>query len=126
MVQVIPLLPGLGVPEADVRAEVDELLAAGQHLGGDAGHGARIHGGEHHITVPHDHIQGGVVQRENLLVVEAHQSGVLVLNLAPGGEAVGQVGHLGLRVVHHQAEKLTKGIAGSAANRKTDHDTLPP
>ena len=126
VLQVIPLLPGLGVAEADVGAEVDELFAAGQHLSGDAGHGARVHRGEDHVAVPHDHIQGGVVQGENLLVVEAHQSGVLILNLAPGSEAVGQVGHLGLRVVHHQAEKLTQGIAGSAANRKTDHDTLPP
>ena len=42
------------------------------------------------------------------------------------GEAVGQMGHLGLRMVHHQAEKLTQGVAGGAANRKTDHDTLPP
>ena len=123
---MVPLLPGLGVPEPDVGAEVNELLAPGQHLGGDARHGAGVHGGEHHIAVPDNHVDGGVVHGQDFLVVEARQSRVLVLNPAAGGKAVGQIGHLGLRVVHHQAEKLTQGVAGGAADRKTDHDTLPP
>ena len=126
VVQMVPLLPHLRVTEPDVGAEVDELLAARQHLLGNAAHGARVHRGKDHVAVLDDHIQGLVVHGQDLLVIEPSQSGVLVLNLAAGGKAIGQVGHLSLRVVHHKAEQLTTGIAGGTTDGKTDHDTIPP
>ena len=126
MLQVIPLLPDLGVPEADVGAEVDKLLAAGQDLSGQGGDGARVDGGEHHVALLDDGINGSVVHGKDLLVIEAHQGGMLVLNLAPGGEGVGHVGDLGLRVMDHQTQQFAAGIAGCTANGKTNHCTLPP
>ena len=126
VLQVIPLLPGLGVPEADVGAEVDELLAGGQNLLGDAAHGAGVNGGEDHVAVLHDHVQSLIIEGEDLLVIEAHQSSVLILDLPAGGEAIGQMGNLCLGMVHHHTQQFTTGIAGSTANRKTNHDTFPP
>ena len=126
MLQVVPLLPGLGVTEADVSAEVDELLAGGQHLLGNAAHGAGVHSGEDHVAVLDDHVQSLVVEGEDLLVVEAHQSSVLILDLPAGSKAIGQMGDLCLGMVHHQAKQFTTSIAGSTANRKTNHDTFPP
>ena len=123
---MVPLLPGLGVTEADVGAEVDELLTGGQNLLGNAAHSARVHGGEDHVALLDDHIQSLVVEGEDLLVVEAHQSSVLILNLPAGGKTIRQVGNLCLGMVHHQTKQLTTGIAGSTANRKTNHDTFPP
>ena len=126
VVQVVPLLPNLRVTEPDVGAEVDELLAARQHLLGNAAHGARVHCGKHDVAVLDDHIHGLVVQGQDLLVIETSQSGVLVLDLSAGGEAISQVGHLSFRVVHHKTEQLTTGIAGGTTDGKTDHDTIPP
>ena len=126
VVQVVPLLPHLRVTETDVSAEVDELLAAGQDLLRNAAHGAGIHGGKDYVAVLHDLGDGLVVEGQDLLIIEAHQRGMLILDPAAGGEAVGQVGDLGLGMVHHKAEQFTTGIAGSTTDGKTDHDTIPP
>ena len=126
VIQVVPLLPHLRVTEANVGAEVDELLAGRQHFFCDAAHGARVHRGEDHVAVLHDHVQSLVVQGQDLLVIETSQSGVLILDLAAGSEAIGQMGDLGLGVVHHKAKQLTTGITCGTTDGKTDHDTIPP
>ena len=123
---MVPLLPHLRVTEADIRAKVDELLSAGQDLLRNAAHGTSVHSGKDHVAVLYDLGDGLVIEGQDLLIVEAHQSGMLILDPAASGEAVGQMSNLGLGMVHHKAEQFTTGIAGGTTDGKTDHDTIPP
>ena len=117
---------GAQVFASDVRPEVNQFFAGGQHLLGNGAHRTGIHRHKQHIAVGDGHIQIGVVHEQDLLVIEPGQGGMLLLDLSAGGIFGQQMGQLGLGMLNHQPQQLTAHIAGSAADRISDHCVSPP
>ena len=126
VLRAVPLLPHRHVAEADVRADVDDLLARGKHDLRPLRHLAGGDLDEHHVAVLGSLADVLLRQIHDLLIVEPAQRRMVQRDRVAHAVGVEHVDELALRVRDHHAQHFAANIADRADCRISYHVFVPP